>query len=78
MVLDVADRSHAGRNGADCLESLNKIPWMPGRLALSDRALRRRATCEMLRGNCDKGRRLLGRLDGAEVAAAPRCWRTAR
>ena len=30
--------------------------WPP---TLSDRALRRRATCEMLRGNCEKGRRLL-------------------
>ena len=62
--------AHADRNGADCLTTLNKIPldaWPP---ALSDRALRRRATCEMLRGNCDKGRRLLGRLDGADGGRA--------
>ncbi len=63
-VLDVADGSHAGRNAAACLDSLNKIPMDAWPLALSDRALRRRATCEMLRGNCDKGRRLLGSLDG--------------
>jgi hypothetical protein len=64
LLLDLADGAHADRNGAACLDSLNKIPmdaWPP---ALSDRALRRRATCEMLRGNCDKGRRLLGSLDG--------------
>jgi len=64
MVLEVADGWHAGRNGAACLDSLNKIPMDSWPLALSDRALRRRATCEMLRGNCDKGRRLLGTLDG--------------
>jgi hypothetical protein len=64
LLLDLADGAHADRNGAACLDSLNKIPmdaWPP---ALSDRALRRRATCEMLRGNCEKGRRLLGSLDG--------------
>ena len=41
--------------------------WPP---TLSDRALRRRATCEMLRGNCDKGRRLLGSLDGGNGGRA--------
>jgi hypothetical protein len=46
--------------------ALNQFPvdaWPP---ALAERALRRRATCEMLRGNCEKGRRLLEPLDGAD------------
>ena len=70
----LARRSRRGRLPG----ALNKIPldaWPP---ALSDRALRRRATCEMLRGNCDKGRRLLGARSTAPTAAAPRCSRTAR
>ena len=70
LLLDLADGAHADRNGAACLDSLNRIPmdaWPP---TLSDRALRRRATCEMLRGNCDKGRRLLGSLDGGNGGRA--------
>ena len=41
--------------------------WPP---TLSDRALRRRATCEMLRGSCAKGRRQLELLDCADVSRA--------
>jgi hypothetical protein len=70
LLLDLADGAHADRNGAACLDSLNRIPmdaWPP---TLSDRALRRRATCEMLRGNCEKGRRLLGSLDGGNGGRA--------
>ena len=68
LLLYLADRAHADRNGADCMTAINQVPpqvWPP---ALADRALRRRAACEMLRANCDKGRRLLARLDGAEAA----------
>jgi hypothetical protein len=70
LLLDLADGAHADRNGAACLDSLNRIPmdaWPP---TLSDRALRRRATCEMLRGNCEKGRRVLGSLDGGNGGRA--------
>jgi len=68
LLLYLADRAHADRNGADCITAMSQMPanaWPP---ALSDRALRRRAACEMLRGNCEQGRRLLARLDGAEGA----------
>jgi serine/threonine protein kinase len=64
MLLDFADGSYTDRDGDTCLTTLNKIPadvWPP---ALSERAARRRAGCEMLRGNCDRGRRMLERLDG--------------
>jgi hypothetical protein len=70
LLLDLADSSSADRKGTDCLATLNKVPldaWPP---TLSDRALRRRATCEMLRGNCAKGRRQLELLDGADVSRA--------
>jgi hypothetical protein len=70
LLLDLADGAHADRNGVACLDSLNRIPvdaWPP---TLSDRALRRRATCEMLRGNCEKGRRLLGSIDGGNGGRA--------
>ena len=70
LLLDLADRAHADRNGADCMIAMSQIPanaWPP---ALADRALRRRATCEMLRANCEAGRRQLARLDGAEGSRA--------
>ena len=70
LLLLLADRAHADRDGADCMTAMNPVPadaWPP---ALADRALRRRATCEMLRANCETGRRLLARLDGAEGARA--------
>ena len=70
LLLDLADGAHADRNGAACLDSLNRIPMDAWPATLSDRALRRRATCEMLRGNCDKGRRLLGSLDGGNGGRA--------
>jgi len=69
-LLGIADRSYADRKGADCLSTLNKVPleaWPP---TLSDRALRRRAVCEMLRGNCAKGRFQLELLDGGDVSRA--------
>jgi hypothetical protein len=70
MLLFLADSAHAERDGAACLAALNRLPaggW-PG--VLAERALRRRATCEMLRGNCDRGRRLLEPLDGRDGARA--------
>jgi hypothetical protein len=69
-LLGLADASYGDRKGADCLATLNKVPleaWPP---TLSDRALRRRATCEMLRGNCAKGRRQMELLDGGDVSRA--------
>ena len=66
----LADRAHADRDGAACLTAMSQVPadaWPP---VLADRALRRRAACEMLSANCDAGRRLLARLDGAEGARA--------
>jgi hypothetical protein len=68
MLLDFADRSHGDRDGAACLTALNKMPLDAWPTALADRSLRRRATCEMLRGNCEKGRRMLEALDGATGA----------
>jgi hypothetical protein len=70
LLLDLADGSHADRKGADCLATLNKVPLDAWPATLSDRALRRRATCEMLRGNCAKGRRQLELLDGSDVSRA--------
>jgi hypothetical protein len=70
LLLDLADRAHDGRDGAGCLLALKQIPtdaW-PG--ALAERAQRRRGSCEMLRGRCDRGRRLLEPLDGAEATRA--------
>ena len=69
-LLDFADGSHADRDGAACLNALNKVPIDAWPAALSERALRRRATCEMLRGNCDKGRRQLEPLDGVSGSRA--------
>jgi len=68
LLLDFADGSHADRDGAACLTALNQIPLDAWPSPLADRALRRRATCEMLRGNCEKGRRMLEALDGATGA----------
>jgi hypothetical protein len=70
LLLDLAERSHADRDGAACLTALNQMPldaWPP---VLSDRAARRRATCEMLRGNCNKGRQMFELLDGANGSRA--------
>jgi hypothetical protein len=70
LLIDLADRSHADRDGAACLTALNQMPldaWPP---SLADRAARRRATCEMLRGNCNKGRQMLELLDGANGSRA--------
>jgi serine/threonine protein kinase len=70
LLLDLADRAHDDRDGAGCLLALKQIPadaW-PG--ALAERAQRRRGSCEMLRGHCDRGRRLLEPLDGADATRA--------
>jgi len=64
MVLDFADAAHADRDGIGCLTALKKIPADAWPATLGERAERRRATCEMLRGNCDKGRLMLAPLDG--------------
>jgi hypothetical protein len=64
LLLLLADRAQSDRDGAACLTALGQIPgdaWPP---ALAERAQRRRASCEMLRGHCDAGRRLLRTLDG--------------
>jgi hypothetical protein len=65
-LLDFADSAHADRDGTNCLMALNQVPVDAWPSALAERALRRRATCEMLRGNCEKGRRLLEPLDGPD------------
>jgi len=70
LLLDIADGSHADRDGAACLNALNQIPADAWPAPLAERALRRRATCEMLRGSCDKGRRLLEPLDGVSGSRA--------
>jgi len=69
-LLGMADGSYADRDGASCLGALNKMPldaWPP---ALGERARRRRATCEMLRGNCSKGRHQMEMVDGADGGRA--------
>jgi len=68
LALYLADIAHSDRDGAACLAALDSVPssaWPP---ALVDHAQRRRATCEMLRGNCRKGLRLLEPLDGPDGA----------
>jgi serine/threonine protein kinase len=70
LLLDLADRAHDDRDGVACLTALEQMPEKAWPVPLTDRALRRRASCEMLRGRCDRGRRLLEPLDGAETAHA--------
>jgi serine/threonine protein kinase len=70
LLIDFADRSHADRDGAACLTALNQMPLDAWPATLADRAARRRATCEMLRGNCNKGRQMLELLDGANGSRA--------
>jgi tRNA A-37 threonylcarbamoyl transferase component Bud32 len=68
MLLYLADAAHGDRDGAACIGALDRIAataWPP---TLAEHARRRRATCEMLRGNCERGRRLLEPLDGADGA----------
>jgi len=64
LLLDFADGSYTDRDGETCLKTLNKMPVDAWPLALAERALRRRASCEMLRGRCVTGRRMLEPLDG--------------
>ncbi len=70
MLLAIADGAHGDRDGTACLTALNQMPFDAWPPALGERALRRRATCEMLRGNCGKGRRMLEPLDGASSSRA--------
>ena len=66
LLLDLADRAHDDRDGPGCLLALNQVPGDAWPVPLTERALRRRGSCEMLRGRCDQGRRLLEPLDGPE------------
>jgi Protein kinase domain len=68
LLLGFADGAYADREGTVCLKFLNQMPADAWPAALSERALRRRATCEMLRGRCVTGRRLLEPIDGASGA----------
>ncbi|HMF42329.1 MAG TPA: serine/threonine-protein kinase [Polyangia bacterium] len=76
LLLDFADGSYTDRDGLTCLKTLNQMPvdvWPP---ALAERALRRRASCEMLRGRCVTGRRMLEPLEspsGGRAAALANC-----
>jgi serine/threonine protein kinase len=70
LILYLADRAHAARDGAACLAALHGVPGDAWPEALADRAQRRRAACEMLRGNCRRGLRLLEPIDGADAARA--------
>jgi hypothetical protein len=68
LLLYLADAAHGERDGNACLAALDRLPanaWPP---TLADHAVHRRATCEMLRGNCRAGRRLLEPLDGPDGA----------
>jgi protein kinase-like protein len=70
LLLYMADIAHGDRDGAVCLAALDSLPdgaWPP---SLAEHAQRRRATCEMLRGQCQDGVRRLEPLDGADVARA--------
>jgi tRNA A-37 threonylcarbamoyl transferase component Bud32 len=70
LLLDLADGSYADRKGSVCLQLLNQMPIDAWPAHLTERALRRRATCEMLRGNCDRGRRLIEPMDGVNGSRA--------
>jgi hypothetical protein len=70
VLLYLADTAHAERDPAACLAALGRLPASAWPASLAEHALRRRATCEMLRGACDEGRRLLEPLDGADGARA--------
>src|SRR5262249_33137084 len=70
LVLLLADGAHADRDGAGCLTSLGRVPATAWPAELDERARRRRATCEMLRGRCDEGRRLFAAVEGADAARA--------
>jgi hypothetical protein len=70
LLLFLADSAHAERDGAACLTALNRLSSDAWPAGLAERARRRRATCEMLRGNCERGRRLLAPLDGSDGARA--------
>jgi hypothetical protein len=53
-----------------CLAALDRVPLDAWPSGLADHAVRRRATCEMLRGRCARGRRLLEPLDGVDAGRA--------
>jgi hypothetical protein len=66
-LLFLADRAHRDRDGQSCLAALDQVAPARWPAPLGARAQRRRALCEMLRGNCDRGRRLLEPLDGPDL-----------
>jgi hypothetical protein len=70
LLIFLADSAQAERNGAACLTALDRIAATAWPAALAERAQRRRATCEMLIGSCEKGRRMLEPLEGEEGARA--------
>jgi hypothetical protein len=70
LLIFLADSAQAERNGTACLMALDRIPAPAWPAALAERAQRRRATCEMLIGSCEKGRRMLEPLEGEEGARA--------
>jgi tRNA A-37 threonylcarbamoyl transferase component Bud32 len=70
LVLLLADGAHADRDGASCLAALGRVAAASWPAELAERARRRRATCEMLRGRCNEGRRLYASVEGADAARA--------
>ena len=70
LLLYMADIAHGDRDGAVCLAALDSLPDGAWPSSLAEHAQRRRATCEMLRGQCQDGLRRLEPLDGADVARA--------
>jgi tRNA A-37 threonylcarbamoyl transferase component Bud32 len=70
VLLTLADGAHDDRDGASCLTALGRVPAGAWPADLAERAARRRATCEMLRGRCDEGSRLLAAAEGEDAARA--------
>jgi len=70
LLLYMADIAHGDRDGAACLAALDSLPDGAWPASMAEHAQRRRATCEMLRGQCQEGLRHLEPLDGADVARA--------
>jgi serine/threonine protein kinase len=68
LLLFLADSAQAERDGATCLAALDRIAANAWPAALAARVTHRRATCEMLIGSCERGRRLLEPLEGEEGA----------
>jgi hypothetical protein len=68
LLLFLADSAQAERDGATCLSALERLPADAWPAALAARVTHRRATCEMLIGRCERGRRQLEPLEGEEGA----------